>query len=291
MRALAAALITAIACVASVHAQVTTITNYTTGFFSSPDWDSAGDPPWEGQEGWVGAGGSDSVSVVSGYSGPGGASGTLGLFEPLSTPIFVAREFAPMDTGVYTNISIAFAAEFAILELDSPNGLNDTFVFDLRDAGGATSLLSFSMQAPAAPGFDYTLSSTDAGGTSAQWSLNYDAVYRMEIALEGDLWTGNLYGVTDPSGSRIIDLIGAFDGGTLANGLEATDFANLQAAWILDSGDVEDLGTIALSVNEFTIASTGEVIPEPSTWALLLGALLAAGFYRWRQLRRPSPRA
>lgn len=291
MKAIIPALLATFVFTASLQAQTTTITNYSTGFFTDPPWDSSGSPPWEGQEGWTGAGGSDSVSWVFGYSAPGGASGTLGVFEPVSTPIFVRRDFLPMDTGVYTNISAMFVAEFAILEMDAPNGLDDTFVFDLRDAGSSVSLLSFSMQAPASPGFDYTLSSTDASGLSAQWSLSYDAVYRMEIELAGNLWTGALFGVSDPSGSRDISFLGDFDGGTLANGLEATNLDSLEVSWILDSGDVQDLGTIALVVNEFTVTSTGEVIPEPSTWALLLGALLAAGLYQWRQFRRQNPHA
>lgn len=273
------------ACIASAPAS-TTITNFTTGFFSPPDWVSAGDPLWAGQQGWTGTGDGDSVSVISGYSAPGGASGTLGLFEPLSTPSLVQRDFTPMDTGSYSNITVSFVAEFSILELDDPNFYNDTFVFDLRSSSSDL-VLSFAMQAPSGPGFDYTMTSVDSRGSITQWDLNYDAVYRIVIEMEGTDWTGALYGVNDPSGSRDIVFLGDFDGGSML--LDAAEFSRLDAGWHLASGDPGELGTIALVVNEFTVTSTG--IPEPSTWALLLTGLGAVAILGINKARRRTPTA
>lgn len=286
----------AVVSMASLHAQ-TTIVNYSTGatnvagytgYFSTANGWSGSTNFWEGQQGWTGSGsGADSVEVVAGIT-PGGAndnSGTLGLY-PTTTPIATLdRSFTPMNTLTYTNIAVSFAAEFSIAEIVAPNGNNDAFVFDLNSSG--TSGLAFTMQAPAVNPFDYTLRSVDSGGLTAEYALDYNSVYRLQIDLVGNAWTGTLYGVTDPSGARTIAAIGALSGGLLANGLSATDLNNLEVAWILDSGDANDPGSIALIANEFTIQSTGDPIPEPGTWAV--GALLvsgaAAAAYRRRKMR------
>lgn len=274
-----AALAIAAACLASVQAQVT-ITNYSTGFFVDPPWDSVGDPQWIGQQGWTGAGDADSVSNVAGYSRAGGNSGTLGVFMPSGNVNNVNRAFTTMDTATYENIYTTFVAEWSLLDLAGV-GPNDTFVFDLRN--GATSLLALTMQAPAGPGFDYSLSSVDAGGTTIQWDLDYDTVYRMQIDLYDDgTWTGFLWGVNDPSGAATLVPFGAFTPGTYAG--VATDFNNVQIDWILED-DFNNPGPLGMVVNEVTITSTGEAIPEPGTWAvgaLLLGGA-AASIYRRRK--------
>lgn len=276
-----AALAVAAACIASVQAQ-TTITNYTTGFFVDPPWDPVGDPQWIGQQGWTGAGDADSVSNIAGYSRDGGNSGTLGVFAPSGNVNNVNRAFTPMDTGTFQNISTTFITEWSLIDF-ALGGPDDTFVFDLRDGG--TSLLSFTMQAPGGV-FDYTLSSVDAGGTTAQWQLNYDTVYRMQIDLADDgSWTGELFGVTDPSDPvPIIASLGFFTPGTLAAGGVSTDFNNIQIDWIL-ADDFNNPGPLGMVVNEVTIISSGELIPEPGTWAV--GALLvggvAASIYRRRK--------
>ncbi len=287
----------AAACVATLQAQ-TTIVNYSTGgtnvpgytgFFNSADgWNNTGDPLWEGQMGWGGTGNeADSVSVIAGVTpvGAGNASGTLGVFLPVTpaTSIDLTRSFTPMSTAQFTNIAVSFVAEWNILDFDPPTPYDDSFTFDLRNAANTASLLSFTMQGGAAgPGFDYTITST---GTApiAQFDSTYGALLRMQVDLSGTGYTGSL-GLVDPI-TRAITPIGALTGGTLAGGFTASDFGTLLLNWTLASGDENDPGSLGIVVNEFTIISSGDPIPEPGTWAV--GALLlsgaAASIYRRRK--------
>lgn len=288
------AVVLAAASVATLQAQ-TTIINYSTGgtnvpgytgYFNTTDGWTGGAAFWQGQEGWTGNNSqADSVEVVAGYTPGGGGdnSGTLGLYAPLFTTSTLARAFTPMSTAVFTNISTSFVAEWSISQITAPNAFDDLFTFDL--AQGVVSGLLFGMQAPGSFGFDYNLSVVDAGGSTAEFGMNYDSVYRMQIDITGTTWSGTLYGVTDPSGTRTINSLGSFTGGTLANGLTATDLNTTYVEWVLDSGNVADPGSIALIANEFTFSSTGDPIPEPGTWAM--GAILltgaAAAAYRRRK--------
>ncbi len=295
MRTLAA-LVVAVA-TASLHAQ-TTIVNYSTGgtnvpgytgYFNTSDGWTGGGAFWEGQQGWTGNGaGSDSVEALTGFT-PGGAndnSGTLGLYPSVDADNILERAFAPMSPLSYSNISVSFVAEFALSEVTLPNGNNDAFVFNLQSGG--TSALQLFMQAPgASPGFDYTLSSNDGGPTVAQFDMSYDSVYRLAIELDGTNWSGTLYGVTDPSGARTISSLGSLTGGNLANFLTASDLNTLEVGWFLESNDPDDPGSLALIANEFTLLSTGDPVPEPDTWALLLSgaAVVATVAYRRRSAR------
>lgn len=290
--------VAAIACAAAVQAQ-TTIVNYSTGgtnppatggFFNSGNgWTSAGDPLWEGQQGWTGSGtGADSVSVVAGVTPPGAgnASGTLGVFLPAlplnTTTPYVQRSFTPMSTLDFENITVTYAAEWSILNFGGP-GQADTFTFDLRSGG--TSALTFVLDPTAAGvGFDYRLTTVGSAPVS-QFDATFGAVLRLQVDLAGTGYTGGyelLDGVT-----RAVLSSGSLSGGSLAGGLTASDIDNLRLGWQLASGDPNVPGDLGIVVNEFTISSSGDPIPEPGTWAV--GALLlsgaAASIYRRRKVR------
>lgn len=271
--------------VAGLHAQ-TTIVNYSTGgtnvpgytgFFNSADgWNNTGDPFWEGQQGWTGTGaGADSVSVVAGItpSGAGNASGTLGVFLPaLPVPASVAlnRAFAPMSTALYTNIAVGFTAEWSILDFGGTPPY-DQFVFDLRNSAGNASVLSFSLQGPGDTLINtgYNLDSIGSA-TVGQLEATYGALLRMQVDLAGTAYTG-AWELLDGT-TRTVLGSGSLTGGTLAGGFTASDFDLLRLTW--NPGDVDN-PVLGIVVNEFTIISTGDPVPEPGTWAV--GALLLSG--------------
>jgi len=283
----------------SLQAQ-TTIVNYSTGgtnvsgytgFFNTADgWNNSGDPLWQGQQGWGGTStGADSVSQVAGItpsSPANNGSGTLGVFVPAlplnTTAPYLERTFTPMSTAVFTNISLNFTAEWALLEF-GPTPWDDTFTFDLRNAANTASLLTFQLNpAGAGAGFDYEFNSTGSS-TISQFDTTYGALIRMQVDVTGSSYTGSydlINGVT-----RAVISSGSLTGGTLAGGAVASDIGAFQFGWKLASGDANDPGTLGTVVNEFTFTSTGDPIPEPGTWAV--GALLlsgaAASIYRRRK--------
>lgn len=280
--------------IASLQAQVTN-TNYTTGFFNSSDgWNSAGDPNWEGQDGWTGTGsGVDSVSEVASYTPSvpaGNASGTFGVFIdslPLNTANpYIERAFTPMNPVDYSNINVSYTAEWTLLDFSGgAGGLDDTFTFDLRNTANTASVLTFTMNnAATSPGFDYTLSSTDGAGTALQLDTTYGALIRMQVDMNGTDYTGT-WELLDPT-TRAVLQSGGLNAGSLATGFTASDIGVLRLGWDLASGDPNAPGDVGIVINEFSITSTGEPIPEPGTWAM--GALLlsgaAAGWYRRRKV-------
>ncbi len=284
-----AAVIAATAMV-SLQAQ-TTIYNYSTGgtnvpgytgYFNTSDGWVGGTAAWAGQQGWTGNDAlASSVEVPAGSFTPGGAgdnSGTLGFYLPTVASVDLNRGFTPMSTSLYQNIAVRFTAEWTLAAPPATPLGSDIFSFNLTD--GSTSLLSFTMSTTGAldPSSQYLLQSQGAGPAVNQFDLDPGSVYRMQIDLVGTTWSGTLYTVTDPSGSRTIAPaipVSAFTGGTLGGGLSATDFDALNLNWTLASGDPNLPGNLALFANELTISSTGDPIPEPGTWAV--GALLLSG--------------
>lgn len=282
-----AALIAA-ASVTALQAQ-TTIVNYSTGgtnvsgytgFFNTADgWSNAGDPLWEGQQGWGGSGtGADSVSQVAGItpsSPANNGSGTLGVFLPAlplnTTTPYLSRTFTPMSTALFNNISLNFVAEWSLLDFGTT--WDDTFTFDLRNTADTASILAFTLNpATAGPGFDYGFSSTGSA-TVAQFDTTYGALLRMQVDVTGSTYGGTwdlLDGVT-----RNVLSSGTINSGSLAGGAVASDIGALRLGWQLASGDANDPGALGIVVNEFTFTSTGDPIPEPGTWAV--GALLLGG--------------
>jgi hypothetical protein len=298
------ALVTAAASIASLQAQ-TTIVNYSTGgtnvpgstgYFNTSEGWTGGITAWQGQGGgvplasgtWGGSGaGGSFIDNYAGYT-PGGAgnnSGSIGLEPslPTSLPITLNRSFTPMPTATFTNITVSFVAEFSVFDLGIPTVNNDAFVFDLN--AGGLSALAFNLQAGTGGSGDYAVT-TGGGIGSSIVDLFYDSVYSMQIDITGTSWTGTFYEVQFPSGARNFINPASFSG-SLANGLSASQINNLEIEWVVESGDVNDLGTVALIANEFTITSTGDPIPEPGTWAMaaLLISGAAATIYRRRKVQ------
>jgi hypothetical protein len=266
-----------------------------TGFFNSSDgWNNSGDPAWEGQKGWTGTGsGASSVSQVLGTtpsSPAGNGSGTLGVFVPslpLNTSnIYLSRAFTPASSYALTNTTVSLVAEWEILSFGANE--NDTFTIDLRNASDTSSLLAFTInnQGVSDPlSYNFLVSSTGAS-TLAQFEGTYGGLYRMQIDLTPLGGFSGSYSLIDPV-TRANLASFALNPGTLAGGATSYDFGALRLGWELASGDPNAPGDLGIVVNEFTITSTGTVIPEPGTWAA--GALLAvAGAYTMRRRRKAA---
>ena len=272
------------------------------GYFNNADGWSAGtnNSLWQGQKGWTGTGsGADSVSVITDVTPTNAlnnnASGTLGLFLP-SLPLntanpYLERSFAP--GGAYgiplTNETVSFIAEWNIIEAFPGASLfDDTFTFDLRNVANTASLLTVVMNnqnlSPGSP-FQYT-ASTLGSANVVQFEGDYGGagggVYRMQIDISGSSYTGS-YSLLDGATRAVLGSF-ALNPGSLATG-SALDFGVIRLGWELASGDPNAPGDLAMVVNEFTVTTSGTVIPEPGTWAA--GALLAmAAAYTVRRRRK-----
>lgn len=287
----------------ALQAQPTTTVNYSTGgtnvpgytgFFNSGNgWNNSGDPLWSGQQGWTGSGtGADSVSVITGTtptSPAGNASGTLGVFIPslpLNTAnVYLSRSFTPQDPTSFVNATVSLVAEWSILDFGG-GSVDDTFTIDLRNASDTSSLLSFRInnQGVSDPlSYNFLVSSTGTS-TLPQFEGSYGGLYRMQIDLSPLGGYSGSYALIDPATRTSLSSF-SFNPGTLAGGATSYDFGALRLGWELASGDPGDPGVLGIVVNEFTITSSGTVIPEPGTWAA--GALLAlGGAYAMRRRRK-----
>ena len=276
-----------------------------TGFFNSSDgWNNSGDPAWEGQKGWTGTGsGASSVSQVAGTtpsSPAGNGSGTLGLFLPSlplnTTNVYLSRAFTPASAyfNTYapfalTNTTVSLIAEWSILSFGANE--NDTFTIDLRNASDTASLLSFTInnQGVSDPlSYNFLVSSTGTS-TLPQFEGTYGGLYRMQIDLSPVGGYSGSYALIDPV-TRASLASFSLNPGTLAGGATSYDFGALRLGWELASGDPAAPGDLGIVVNEFTVTSSGTVIPEPGTWAA--GAFLAfAGAYAMRRRRKAEAAA
>jgi len=163
---------------------------------------------------------------------------------------------------------------------------DDTFTIDLRNATDTASLLSFRInnQGLVDPlNYNFLVSSVGAA-TNPQFQGVYGGLYRMQVDLSPSGGFSGSYALIDPVTRTSISSF-SFNPGTLAGGATSYDFGALRLGWELASGDPNDPGVLGIVVNEFTVTSTGQVVPEPGTWAA--GAFLAvAGAYAMRRRRR-----
>ena len=270
-----------------------------TGFFNSSDgWNNSGDPAWEGQKGWTGTGsGASSVSQVAGTtpsSPAGNGSGTLGFFLPslpLNTAnVYLSRSFTLNNPLPLTNTVASFVAEWSILDFGG-GSVDDTFTIDLRNTTDTASLLSFRInnQGLVDPlNYNFLVSSVGAA-TTAQFQGVYGGLFRMQVDLSPLGGFSGSYALIDPVTRTNISSF-SLNPGTLAGGATSYDFGALRLGWELASGDPNDPGVLGIAVNEFTVTSSGQVIPEPGTWAA--GAFLAvAGAYAMRRRRKAEAAA
>jgi len=203
---------------------------------------------------------------------------------------YLERSFAPGGGNVsLTNETVSFIAEWNIIEaFPGASLLDDTFTFDLRNVANTASLLTVVMNnqnlSPGSP-FQYT-ASTLGSANVVQFEGDYGGagggVYRMQIDISGSSYTGS-YSLLDGATRAVLGSF-ALNPGSLATG-SALDFGVIRLGWELASGDPNAPGDLAMVVNEFTVTTSGTVIPEPGTWAA--GALLAmAAAYTVRRRRK-----
>jgi hypothetical protein len=269
-----------------------------TGFFNSSDgWNNSGDPAWEGQKGWTGTGsGASSVSQVAGTtpsSPAGNGSGTLGVFLPSlplnTTNVYLSRSFTLNKPLPLTNTVASFVAEWSILSFGANE--NDTFTIDLRNASDTASLLAFRInnQGVSDPLSYNFLVSSIGSSTLTQFEGTYGGLYRMQVDLSPLGGYSGSYALIDPV-TRTNVASFSLNPGTLAGGATSYDFGALRLGWELASGNPNTPGDLGIVVNEFTVTSTGTVIPEPGTWAA--GAFLAfATAYVVRRRRKAEAAA
>jgi hypothetical protein len=300
-------LLAALAIAANAQAQLATNVEFSTGgtnvpgftgFFNAADgWNNVGDPAWEGQQGWTGSGsGADSVSVITDVtptSPAGNASGTLGLFVPalpLNTAnVYLERAFTPGDPFL-TNVTVSLVAEWTIGEaFVGATALNDTFVFDLRTVDNTASVLTFQMNNVGVSDpliYNYLVSSLGST-TQTQFETTYGGgggvVMRMQVDLTDTTFSGT-YSALDGATRSVLGG-DSLNSGTLAGGLSALDFGILRLGWNLASNNPNDPGDLYIAVNEFTVTTSGTVIPEPGTWAAaaILGLATVVVMHRRRR--------
>jgi hypothetical protein len=294
---------------ASAFAQATFV-NYSTGgtnvpgytgFFNSSDgWNISGAPLWQGQKGWGGTGsGADSINIVANVTPTGGpgtnASGTLGFFVPslpLNTNyVYLDRVFNTASSFSLTNATVRLVAEWSLLDFDtnSPAFESDIFNIDVRNAANTASLLNFKMGTNnVGVGYNYLVTSTGSA-TQNQFDAGFGSLYRMQVDITD---TGAFSGFVDllnPVTRTNLTNSLILNSGFLAGGATAYDVGALRLGWQLTDG-VNDPGILGIAVNEFTVTSSGTVIPEPGTWAA--GAFLAvAGAYAMRRRRKAEAAA
>lgn len=300
-------------CVVSTSALAqTTFVNYSTGgtnvpgytgFFNSADgWNTSGDPLWQGQQGWGGTGsGADSISVVTGITPTGGpgtnASGTLGFFLPalpLNTPnVYLERVFNPAASFALTNATVRLVAEWSLIDFDTNSTAfeSDIFNIELRNVANTTSLLNFQMSTNnAGVGYNYRITSEGAT-TLNQFDSSFGGLIRMQVDITDSGAFSGSYALLDPVTRTNIESF-SLNSGFLAGGATSYDVGALRLGWQLTDG-AGDPGLLGIAVNEFTVTSTGTVIPEPGTWAaaalLGFGAMLV--MYRRRHAAKVSAAA
>lgn len=299
----------------TVLAQTPTVTatNFTTDYFNTNSgWvrdaglpgQNATDPVsqrWQGNDPYNPVSGEGETEVVTYYPGytPGvSGAGNSSLLQggqyafasifPGTTDVRLWREFAPQLTNAsYLNQSVTFFAEWSLIgSLDGSFPELDTFAFDLRTASDAASILLLQFT----PGINvqansYTLQSIIDGGatTDTLIDIGYQTVLQLEASLYGSNYDLELSQI-NPTTRAVITNYTLVTGGSLSAGYDALDFATVALDWDLTSGLNTDPGSNFIVVNDFSVTTTAEVIPEPSTWVMagILTALLGAKLYRRR---------
>ncbi|MBE2179340.1 MAG: hypothetical protein IAE97_02610 [Chthoniobacterales bacterium] len=270
-----------------------TITNWDTGYFNSADGYIQGAsltdtptsaPPSEQFQttdpynGGTGTGDNSYVDFIPGTTYGGGAGSGSGNNSVWFGGVY-AEGPGIVDQAIYKNFtsSILNATESATFSIDfrlieSTNIWDDSFSFDLRDASGTTTLVSF-LISPIGGGL------LDISGNGVDFAqIQYSGLYNLTATLEGSSWdvavstiTVGTNGLGDVT-SFVTNAPGAVSSGALAGGT-AMDFESVYISWLLESGDINDWGDNYMIINQMNV--TSEVIPEPGTWAM--GALLLSG--------------
>lgn len=244
---------------------------------------------WQGNDPYdplMDTGETDSLAFATGYTPGGSGAGNSSLIQggaylfdgilPGASDVRLWRSFAPISGAV-----VAFRLEWSVIDSLDPGFANlDTFAFDLRTSDNAQSLLRLSLTPSIniQPG-SYTLQTIVDSGAGLETSTLIDLAYRGVFAVDVEM-TGTAYDVSvsqlNPATRATITSWDLVSGASLAEGLAADDFGTVSIDWELTSGDPEDPGSNYIIVNEVS------VVPEPSTYALLVLAGLGAA-YVWRR--------
>lgn len=246
---------------------------------------------WEGNDPYdtnTGYGETDLVVRASGYTPApaanssliqGGLSANSDSILPGTNNVQIWKSFTS-----YTNYGfIAFQAEWSIIGSslsEAPYTNNDTFSFDLRNAANTVSLLKLQFT----PGINilpnsYTLQTVVDDIVSAPViDLGYGALFTTEVAITGSNYSVSLARL-DPSTRAVITNFSNLTTGSLSGGLTSDDFATVGLDWLLASGVNTDPGSNYIIVNDV------QVVPEPSTYALLVLAALTGAIVVSRRRR------
>lgn len=225
----------------------------------------------------------DLVARVSGYTPSPLANssviqGGLGVGDgvlPGTNSVRIWKTFTPSATSILT-------AEWSLIPSleGAPYNLADTFAFDLRDAGNASSLLKVQLT----PGINiqsnsYTLQVLAAGApTQTVIDLGYQGLFQVEVALNNTSWNLSLSQINSTNRSVIVAYTNLASG-VLSTGTTAADFATFGLDWDLASGNNLEPGSNYIILNDVL------VVPEPSTYALLGMAVLGLLVFLGRQRR------
>jgi len=296
---------------------LSTNTNFTTGLFNTADGYDAnasldGAPTnapsseqWQTTDPFNGSTGSTSVMNFNpgwtfGVSGSGNQSVRFGGYDltggviPGITNPVLYREFSPVSGSSLVLQSVTWTTDFGIQSgypfLGATN-YQDTFGFDLQDSLG-NSLAQFLFNPSTATSQDLRLEWYRNGALQAtnSFEIQYDALYKMTATLYGSQFDLSVAGYNVQTNGlgvvtnyAIVTNVSIITGGLLSGAFTAGDFATAAIDWQLASGDANDPGGQALLLNNMSVTSVSEVIPEPGTWAGGIALLGIAGLILWRR--------
>jgi hypothetical protein len=208
----------------------------------------------------------------------GGVSASGGVL-PGTNNVQIWKGFTPYSGYA----QIGFQAEWSIIASDplqAPYTNSDTFSFDLRNVANSASLLKLQFT----PGINilsnaYTLQTFAAGSaTDTVIDLGYGALFTTDVVITGSTYSLSLARI-DPVSRAVITNYTDLATGNLATGTTSDDFGTIGVDWVLTSGNNLDPGSNYIVVNQL------QVVPEPSTYALLGMAALGLAFFVVRRRR------
>lgn len=250
---------------------------------------------WQGNDSYstnTQLGETDLVARASGYTPSplanssliqGGLSVADGVL-PGTNDVRIWKSFSPSTS--LTAPTVSFFAEWSIIgssPLNAPYTNSDTFSFDLRNAANTASLLTLQFT----PGINilsnaYTLQTIATGSpTGTIIDLGYGSLFQMQVDLSDTSYNLSLARI-DPTTRAVITNFSNLASGSLSSGFGALDFATISLDWELASSNNLLPGSNYMIANQFSVTTTGTVIPEPGTWAvsLLLLGIGSAAYYR-----------
>ena len=125
----------------------------------------------------------------------------------------------------------------------------------------------------------YTLQTFAAGSaTDTVIDLGYGALFTTDVVITGSTYSLSLARI-DPVSRAVITNYTDLATGNLATGTTSDDFGTIGVDWVLTSGTNTDPGSNYIVVNQL------QVVPEPSTYALLGMAALGLAFFVVRRRR------